>query len=234
MKRQGDEAMIIPPGLKRTQTCLPLPLPGKTAIAAAALALLLYGCSGGGQAVRQYALDYAPAAQQAIVTLPDSIAVAPFTSAQLYRGTAMIYQEEQFRRDQYLYNRWRVNPADMVTDCLTRDLRSAGLFRGVFNYRNAESCRYLLAGSIEEFEELTGKHGRQAVLSLNITLLDTSRQEFTDRLLFQKNYRVAEPIDGDAPVGLAKGMSQALEKVSVLLQSDIYQAVQASREQHGK
>ena len=208
-------------------------LPGLRALAMTALAVLLAGCLGGGQPGRmadQYALDYLPIVPQEIVMLPEAITVERFSTAQLYSTTAMVYQEEPYQRNQYLFHHWRVYPADLVTDCMVRDLRNSAMFRGVFSYRSAESSRYRLAGAVEEFQEFGGKEERQAVLSLNITLFDSARQELPDQLLFQKNYRIVEPLEGETPRDLAQGMSRAVAKASELLLTDIYKAVRAARE----
>lgn len=208
----------------------------RTLAMAAAIAFLLSGCFGGGQPGRlteQYAFDYAPAVQQGFTMLPETITVERFGAAQLYNSTAMVYQEGPNQRDQYLYHRWRVNPADLVSDYLLRDLRSANLFQGVFHYRSNGSSRYLLAGDVEEFLEYIDKEDHRAIVSLNVNLLDTARPGLPDRILFQKNYRIAEPIDEKSPAGLAKGMSRAVAKVSRLLLSDIFNVVQAAREKAG-
>ncbi|GAC1447120.1 MAG: hypothetical protein PVSMB11_08360 [Desulfuromonadaceae bacterium] len=199
---------------------------------AAVIAFLLSGCFGGGQPGRmteQYAFDYTPAEQLGFVMLPETITVERFSAAQLYNSTAMVYQEKPSERNQYLYHRWRVNPADLVSDYLLRDLRSANLFQGVFNYRSNVSSRYLLAGDVEEFQENIDKDDHRAIVSLNVTLLDSARPGLPDRILFQKNYRIAEPIDEKSPAGVAKGMSRAVAKVSRLLLSDIFTVVQAAR-----
>jgi ABC-type uncharacterized transport system auxiliary subunit len=232
MNRQGDETMNSHKSVK-SPPIIALPrLPGLRTLAMIALAVLLAGCFGGGQPGRmadQYVLDYAPVAPQETAMLPESITVEHFSAAQLYSGTAMVYQEEPYKSNQFLFHHWRVNPADLVTDCLLRDLRSAAMFRGVFSYRSAEVSRYRLAGAVEEFRESGGKEERQAVLSLNITLFDTARQELPDQLMFQKNYRIVEPLEGETPADLAKGMSRAVAKASELLLTDIYKAVRAAR-----
>src|SRR6185369_11866182 len=140
-------------GEKRIRTIAPFRRPwiGNLAMAAA-IVFLLSGCFGGGQpgrAMEQYALEYQPDVPQEFSMLPETITVERFTSALQYSTTAMVYQEEPYQSNQYLYHRWRVNPADLVTDYLMRDLRSAGMFRGVFNHRSSEPSRYLLAGDVE-------------------------------------------------------------------------------------
>ena len=206
-------------------------------VMATATALLISGCFGGGQpgiVPEQYALEYAPAVPQEFFKIPETITVDKFTTAQMYNTTAMVFQEEPYQRNQYFSHRWRVNPADLVSGCLLRDLRSAGMFSGVFNYRSSETSRYLLTGDVDEFREYDDKDGRWAIVSLNAVLLDTSRQELPDRLLFQKNYRFVEPIEGKTPAGLAKGMSQAVAKVSGLLLDDIFRVARAQATRKGK
>jgi len=219
-------------GEKRIRSIAPICRPAIiNLVLAATLLLLLSGCFGGGQpgrAMEQYALEYQTDVPQGLSMLPETITVERFTSAQEYSTTAMVYQEGPYQRNQYLYHRWRVNPADMVTDCLLRDLRSAGVFRGVFNHRSSEPGRYLLAGDVEEFREYDDKEGRWAEVALNATLLDTARQEMPDRLIFQKRYRFVEPIAGKDQAGVAQGMSRAMAKVSGLLMADIFRIVRAA------
>jgi len=208
----------------------------RTMAMAAAIAFLLSGCFGGGQpgrAPEQYVLEYTPTVPQEHYMLPEAITVDKFTTAQQYNTTAMVFQEEPYQRNQYFNHRWRVNPADLVSDCLLRDLRSAGIFRAVFNRRSSETSRYQLEGDVEEFREYDDKEGRWAIVSLNATLLDTSRQELPDRLLFQKNYRFVAPIEGKTPAGLAKGMSQAVAKISGLLLDDISRVARAQAARKG-
>jgi cholesterol transport system auxiliary component len=234
--KKGDETMNTHSGKKGTTDALP-GRPGiRTLVMAAATAFLLSGCFGGqaGRTMQQYALEYTPEVPQGVAMLPETLTVDKFTAAQLYSTTAMVYQEEPYQRNQYSYHRWRVNPADLVADSLLRDLRNAGMFRGVFQHRSSEPSRYLLTGDVEEFREYDDQEGRWALVSLNVTLLDTSRQALPDRLLFQKNYRIVEPIDEKIPAGLAKGMSQAVAKVSGLLMDDIFRIVRETRNKGGK
>jgi len=61
-------------------------------------------------------------------------------------------------------------------------------------------------------------------LALNITLLDTTKEEITEKVLFQKNYRAVEPLIEQTPQGLAAAMSRAMQQLSGTIISDVYQA----------
>jgi ABC-type uncharacterized transport system auxiliary subunit len=237
MNCQGDETMRPH---ARENNVHPVAPPNRqlirTLAMAGAIAFLLSGCFGGGQPGRlteQHAFDYVPPEQQGLIMLPETLTVERFSAAQMYNSTAMVYQEEPSQRNQYLYHRWRVNPADLVSDYLLRDLRSANLFRGVFNYRSSESGRFLLTGDIEEFQEYIDKEDHRAILSFNATLLDTARPVPLDRILFQKSYLISEPIEEKSPAGLAKAMGRAVANVSKLLLNDIFNTVQTTRAKAG-
>ncbi len=82
-----------------------------------------------------------------------------------------------------------------------------------------------MEGGVEEFLEVDEKDQRQAVLVLNVTLLDSSFKYLPRRILFQKRYRFPEPISENTPRGLAKGMSQAMRKFSEESIRDVYSVV---------
>jgi ABC-type uncharacterized transport system auxiliary subunit len=82
----------------------------------------------------------------------------------------------------------------------------------------------VLEGAVEEFQEVDEAEAWRAALALNITLLDTSKEEITQRVVFQKNYRASEPLTDKTPPGLADAMSRAMQKVSQAVIQDVYQA----------
>jgi ABC-type uncharacterized transport system auxiliary subunit len=193
------------------------------------LAILISGCSLGGKPaylIKQYIFEYPPPVVEGVVQTNELIKVERFSTAQDFNTLSMVYREGPFQRGIDPYHRWRVNPGDMVTDYLMRDLRKAGLFRGVFSYNGNEDVRYGLEGRVDEFLELEEKDGRKAVFGLNVTLLDLAKKETVERVVFQRDYRYIEPLATKTPEGLAQGMSQAMEKFSRQLMKDLSRAMQ--------
>ena len=192
------------------------------------LSMLASGCGLGGKPaylVKQYILEYPSPTVEEVGQTNDLIKVERFSIAKDFDTHAMVYQERPFHRGSDPYNRWRVYPNDMVTDYLLRDLRKAGLFRAVFSYNDSEDTRYLLEGRVDEFLELNEKDGRKSVLSLNATLQDLTKREIAERVVFQRDYRYVELLEGQAPEGLAHGMSRAMEKFSRQVIQDISRAL---------
>jgi len=195
-------------------------------IACVCAAFLLPACSPLGGSLRPvafYTLEYSTPAPQD--TGSDTIVKFDrFYSARSYDSTAMLYKPDAYKIVAYNYHRWRTTPSDMVTDCLLRDFLHSGLFRAVFSYRQPETARFLVGGGVEEFVEAREANGWNAVLSLHVTLLDLNQDEGTEKVVFQKRYRVAQPIDGESPEFFAEGMSAAMARISMEIIDDVSRA----------
>jgi len=188
------------------------------------LLFLLAGCGKPPALVQKYILEYPPPSAAGAPKVGEVLKVELFEVSQVYNSPAMIYQPQAFKSDAYNYHRWRVNPGYLVTDYLIRDLREARIFKAVLPYGSSGKSRFLLEGGVEEFLEIDAPGTWEAALAVNITLLDLSRQELPQRVVFQKNYRVQEPMPDKTPQGLAQGMSRAMEKLSAQIIRDITQA----------
>ena len=215
--------------------CKPLPSerprPGRLTIRPwllALLAALLVACLGGcGKPpvlVNQYILEYPAPVVGRKGKIPAAVKVELFSVAQTFNTNAMVYQPQPYQSQSYNYSRWRANPGNLVTDYLIRDLRESGLFKAVFGPDSSGKHRFKLEGGVAEFQELDASNGWQASLALTVTLLDTEREELPQRVIFQKNYRVLEPLPEKTPQGLAQGMSRAMEQVSARIINDTYEA----------
>jgi cholesterol transport system auxiliary component len=194
-----------------------------------ACAFLLSGCfpgGGSGRLIEFYTLEYAPPAFEGPGT-DEIVKLDRFSSVRSYDSTAMQYMPAAYKVDAYNYHRWRTNPGDMVTDYLLRDFRHSGLFRAVFSYRQPELARFAVDGGVEEFVEAREANGWNAVLGLNVTLLDLNQSDVTERVMFQKRYRVVQPIDGESPEFFATGMSAAMARISAQIIGDVSSAVKA-------
>ena len=161
----------------------------RLALGLCALVLLLGGCAAGTKtaAVRQYALEYPSPAFGKLERVPGSIRVEPLSIARTFSAASMVYRSRPFVYGDDAYNRWKIKPSVMISDLLLRDMKSAGLFGGVFSSSDAESGDYALGGVIEELYEQEERDGGKAVFALNVTLLNRSRQNTGCRLIFQKN-----------------------------------------------
>ncbi len=192
------------------------------------LVMILSGCGLGGKPsylVRQYVLEYPSPSVDGLMKVNGVIHVERFSVARELDTPAIVYREGPYQRGADPYNRWRVNPGDMVTDYLLRDLRKSGLFKAVFSYNDSEETRYRLEGQVIEFLESKEKDGLKAMLSLSVTFLDLSKRELPESILFQKEYRYVEPLEAQTYEGLAQSMSKAMERFSIQVMTDLSKAI---------
>ena len=198
--------------------------PWLPALLAALLVACLSGCGKPPMLVNQYLLEYPAPVTGGKTKIPAEVKVDLFSVAQAFNTNAMVYQPQSFQSQSYNYSRWRANPGNLVTDYLIRDLRESGLFKAVFGPDSSGNYRFRLEGGVSEFQEVDAADGWQASLALTVTLLDTTQEELPQRVVFQKNYRVLEPLPEKTPQGLAQGMSRAMEQVSARIINDTYEA----------
>jgi ABC-type uncharacterized transport system auxiliary subunit len=192
------------------------------------LIVLISGCSLGAKPsyiVNQYTLEYPSPILKELTSINELIKVEPFSVAQTFNTSAMIYKEGPNLRNVDPYNRWRTKPGEMVAEYLVRDLRNSGFFRAVISYNESEETRYLLEGQVDEFLDVSEKDGRKAVLSLNVTFLDLKKKDIAEKVIFQRDYKVVEPYTGTTPAAFAQGMSRAMEKISRQIILDLQNTV---------
>jgi ABC-type uncharacterized transport system auxiliary subunit len=186
------------------------------------------GCLGGTRPaplVKHYVLEY-PAPKAVVAPArEEALRVSRFSAERIYAGPEMIVRRGPYQREAYHGQRWRVSPADLVTDALRQDLRSAGLFRAVLTARDREEARFALEGGVETFLEQDSGTERKAALALTITLLDLSQRDMPKRLLLHKSYRAEVPCRREGAEGLAEAMSAALAQCSAQIGADVAAAL---------
>jgi ABC-type uncharacterized transport system auxiliary subunit len=188
---------------------------------------ILAGCFGRTKppyVMEQYTLDYALPKAGDRVPVDELLTVERFAVAPQFNSTSMMIRTGQYRFETHDYSRWYVNPADMVTGFILRDITRSGMFKGTYSQYDTELSRYTLEGYIEEFGETAdGK----AFAGIRITLIDTSRQNPVEQIIFQKHYAESAPISDRSANGLAAALSSAMQQLSTRLIADIDAAIRA-------
>jgi len=194
------------------------------------LAPFFSGCIDRGKPspmIESFVFEYPPPTFSSRSRVDEAVKTERFSVAKAYNSVSMVYRPGPYKLDTYASNRWMVNPGDMVSDYLIRDLRGSGLFRGILSYRDYDDARFLMTGNVEEILETEDETGRRAVLSLTVTLLDTSRTG-SQRLILQKKYHSSETIKDRSPEGFARAVSSCMAKLSSLIITDVYGVVQGN------
>jgi len=201
--------------------------PAGTLVTALSLvaALFFSGCGKPPAMINRYVLEYPPPVLAKLPPLDTGLEVKLFAVDQTINRTEMVYMETPFRANTYWYNRWRANPGYLVTDYLIRDLRDSKLFTAIFSYAISGPARFELEGDVVDFQEVDTPGFWHAALTLNVILLDTDKDNITQKVMFQRHYEAREPMLTKSPQGLAEAMSRAMQQLSRRIIDDVYQAV---------
>jgi cholesterol transport system auxiliary component len=192
---------------------------------------VLQGCANDGRprpTIENYIIDYPVPILEKRAQLNETIRFNRFTIAAAYNNQNMIFRQDIYSIDSFNYNKWAVNPADMLADSLLRDMQASRLFRAVFSRYAAEEGRYIIQGGVGEFFLRIEKGSKTAVICLDITLKDSQQREATKRILFQKKYRQEESLKDQSPRGYCQAMSEAAQNISRQIITDVYQAIKSS------
>ncbi len=185
------------------------------------LLLGLSGCAGKkGSTITfdYYTLEYeAPKTGDASMTepLPVILRLERFTAAPEYETDRMIYRDSANKRSAYYYHKWRAVPADIVTFFLRRDLAESGRFAGVLPPESGLGSTHVLDGTVEEFLEWDGDTSWEAVITVNIVLLDPNEADATKSVLLQKRFTFREKCEARNPASVARAMSRAMAQLSL-------------------
>jgi len=169
-----------------------------------------------------YTLEYDPPPIADRKPLPLVIRMDRFSVAPTYNSHRIIYRDRSFKRDAYVYYKWRANPGDLVTYFLSRDTKQSGLFKAVLPHDSRFPASYSLEGSVDEFFEWEAEEIWKAVLTVSITLMAENEPDISKRVLFQKTYRAQEACREKNPRSLAEAMSGAMAKISGEIIKDIH------------
>jgi ABC-type uncharacterized transport system auxiliary subunit len=189
------------------------------------LPILFGACVSLNQPVKKieyYMLEYPLPQIKTLNPLPHVIRMDRFTVAPSYNTSQIIYRDQSFKREAYVYYRWQTNPGAIVTTLLHRDIKNSGLFKAVLDPGSLFSPHYRIEGTVDEFFEWDTQKAWKAILTVSIILNEKDQKDIKNRILFQKTYRKAEICQQKKPKAVAEAMSQALSKISEEMIIDVY------------
>jgi cholesterol transport system auxiliary component len=192
------------------------------------LTLILAGCLNLKQPrnkIEYYTLEYEPPAVQKRPPVSSAVRIDRFAVSPIYDTNRIIYRDGSFKREAYVYYKWRANPGDVVTYFLRRDMQQSGLFKAVLTGESHLGSGFRLEGSVDEFLEWDKPNGWEALLSVSITLIQENEPDISKKILSQKTYTSTQPCREKIPIALAEAMSLAMSEISGQIMLDIYTVI---------
>lgn len=188
----------------------------------AAVSFLLAGCAMQSSVRMQpLSLDYAPPARTTTAAVPNTLMVYQFLLAPSVNPQYVILSEPGTAKSQNAVQRWRENPAEMITTLTLRDLGGSGLFARTVDQFSTLPYRYALEGTIRSLDGRMRNGATFAVLELEISLIDFEVAWASDKTIFSKSYEVEIPCRDSSPESIAEGLNLAVEEYSRRLRKDL-------------
>jgi ABC-type uncharacterized transport system auxiliary subunit len=181
------------------------------------------------QEIQYYTLEYPSPKINALPPLPDVIRIDRFTTAPPYNTSQIIYRDQSFERNAYVYYKWQTSPGAIVTTLVNRDLRNSGLFKAVLNPESRFFSSFVIEGTVDEFFEWDTPDAWKAVLGLSVILTKKNSERISDTILFQKTYHQVQACRIKHPKAVAEAMSQALSTISEELIRDVYDCLKKDK-----
>jgi cholesterol transport system auxiliary component len=192
---------------------------------------LIFGCVGKQkqrQTIEFYNLHYTAPGPFTQSPLPFIIFIEKFKSVPPYDSTRIIFSKNDFTQNKYYYHQWIMNPDEMITHLMARDLRESKIARAILVSDNLLATHHL-KGIVEQFYEQDLKDQWNAVLSITITMSKKNESDAARRICYQKNYKAISPCEEKNPQGLARAMSMAMSEISEMIISDTYEVLSAKK-----
>jgi ABC-type uncharacterized transport system auxiliary subunit len=156
----------------------------RIAIVFALTALIaLAGCGGAVKYPNYYTLNVPPPPDPpAKEGVRASLAVREFRSPTYLHQGAIVYKTSPEQIGFYNYQRWAVDPREIVTNAVTERLRASGNFTQVRPYDGRSDMDYVLSGRIEKLEEVDYEGGIKVEVSISaqMTNLTTGAAVWTN------------------------------------------------------
>ena len=172
--------------------------------------------------VDYYTLEYDPPKIESLQPLGCVLQVEEFDASPFYYSNRIVYRDGQFKRDTYVYHKWRAKPGDLVPFYLTRDIKASLLFKAVIGKNSKAFSSHLIEGTVVEFFEWDENKSCEAVLTLSVILTKKNEPDISKRILLQKEYTARQACAKRNPHALADAMSRAMAAVSESIIKDIH------------
>jgi ABC-type uncharacterized transport system auxiliary subunit len=146
------------------------------------------------------------------------IQIKDFTCAQAASGVQMIVRDQDGTMNKSSTDVWSSRPIEMLPDILCRDMVDGGAYGAVLRSSTMLPEDMIVEGYIREFGGRSTGSTWEAVLDVDVTVLDGHTYD----LIFQENYRFNWQLDSPSYAQMASAMNTLVGFWSEEVMNDIW------------
>jgi ABC-type uncharacterized transport system auxiliary subunit len=180
-----------------------------TAIALGISALLV-GCSGKTKFPTYYTLQLPTPPDPPSAAKPEfSVAVREFGAPAYLRQGALVYRPSPEEVGFYHYQRWAVDPREVLTQAIVDQLRATHKYSVVKIYDGRSDVDFLLGGRLEKLEEVDNDHVVRVEVAVSAQMIDLR----SGKTVWANSASDAEKVEKRTLPAVVSEMSSALDHV---------------------
>ncbi len=183
---------------------------------------VLSGCAiWSGNVVRYHIIDYPTPKKQSESQIPDTLMVYRFLLADTVDIHHLVVTTTDEESETVPLQRWELDPSDMVTELIQRDLEASGMFKKTVDQWSNARYRYALEGTIQKLEGTIRNGKAAAVLDVEATLTDFESPLGAKKNIMKKEYSIEVPSVDSKPVSIVRAVNLAVRELSERIRADI-------------
>lgn len=118
------------------------------------------------------------------------------------------------------HHAWIHDPSEMITELVTRDMESSGLFQKAVDQTSNLPYRYALEGTITKFEGKINNGNGSSLIEVEVKLIDFEPQSVGQKLLIKKVYTIRNLSTDTTPESLVKALNAGVKELSEKIRND--------------
>ncbi len=140
----------------------------------------------------------------------------------MYFDDRIVYRADGNEVRYWNYHKWIAPPHILMTEAVRSHLKAASLFRDVVNYPGEIAADWKISGRILTFEEHNTPQGREAVVALEVRLVEPVSR----KMVWTKTYRRVKPATGKGAPAIVRTFDAAVQEILAQLTADIKSVMQ--------
>ncbi|GJQ60775.1 MAG: hypothetical protein D8M57_17125 [Candidatus Scalindua sp. AMX11] len=148
------------------------------------------------------------------------LAVRRFRISPQFEGKSLIYRLSDISYESDFYNEFFVPPVSLFTEEVHQWMIGAGLFQHIVDPSSYLEPSHVLEGAITAlYGDYRESASPKAVLGIHFFLLHQVSGSY--EIIFQRQYRREEPLEGNTSDDLVKGFNTGLKKILTQFETEV-------------
>jgi len=137
--------------------------------------VMLAGCGGAVKYPNYYTLHLPPPPDPPVPeNVHATLAIREFRSPTYLRQGAIVYKTSPEQIGFYNYQRWAVDPREILTNAVAERLRASGCFSQVKVYDGRPGVDYVLSGRLDELDEVDYEGGVKVRVGISAQMVSVA------------------------------------------------------------